>query len=111
MVNVMKNKSYSALCAAAILSVLSFNISADQNTADHYMMNGGEAHQGHNMSGNKHLPEMQERHNEIVQTGGHMKKEGRNYVMHGGKGNQGHWEGRETQPTNETKYTMSNGEL
>lgn len=107
----MNIKTSSALIMAITLSVSSLSVSAAQHKSDHYMMGNGNAHQGHNMSGNMHMSDMKVNHNEMVQEGGHLKKEGTDYVMHGGNGDQGHWVDRKSELPRETNYKMEQGDL
>ncbi len=98
-----------------ISGVLYFSLPAAHAYQDsHYMMASGEAHQGHEMIGNKHPSNSRVIHNPIYNTEyGGIKKLGDDYIMLGGEGFQGQWLGRINPPTasNDKSYKMSSGDL
>lgn len=58
-------------------------------TDTHYMMHGGEGHQGHLMEGAKHAENQATEHQKQIITHSHPVSKNE-YMMHGGEGHQGH---------------------
>ena len=105
------NNTVSALLLSFVISGASVSAYAGQDKGDHYMMSGGNAHQGHMMNGNTHSKNSVVKHDEMALKAGHIKKVGADYVMHGGDGNQGHWEGRELKTSVNSGYKMQGGDF